>query len=80
NLQTTVGNISGLFQVHVATTLPVRLLLGRPFLTLFKCLTQDFEDGYQEITFTCPTKSKTAVVTTCLLNPHVSEDFQESRN
>ncbi|EJU00270.1 hypothetical protein DACRYDRAFT_54426 [Dacryopinax primogenitus] len=47
NLRIMVGNISRLFQVHVATMLPVGLLLGRPFLTLFKCLTQDFEDGYQ---------------------------------
>ncbi|KZT53229.1 hypothetical protein CALCODRAFT_529531 [Calocera cornea HHB12733] len=64
NMKISVGRVSGLFQVHIAERLPVGLLLGRPFLTLFSCTAKDYVDGYQELTLTCPNTSKEYVVTT----------------
>ncbi|KZO89664.1 hypothetical protein CALVIDRAFT_491530 [Calocera viscosa TUFC12733] len=78
NMRIAVGSVSGLFQVHISERLPVGLLLGRPFLTLFSCTTRDFDDGYQELALTCPNTAQTVVVTT---RPSVSRatGFRESR-
>lgn len=64
NLLLEVGGIKLSLKAHVVKDAPFYLLLGRPFFRYTSCGTQDFTNGSQDLTLTCPTTARVVTVPT----------------
>jgi hypothetical protein len=87
------GEITVYLQLHVVEKAPFQVLLGRPFDVLTESVVQNFPDGDQWVTVTCPNKGIKSVIPTYTrgqrprirpkreptLNPQNSEAAKEER-
>jgi hypothetical protein len=64
NLRFTIGEIDVFLQVQVIEDTAYEILLGRPFMKLTQCVTQDYPDGNQILTITDPNTGKSVIVPT----------------
>jgi hypothetical protein len=64
NLRFTIGEIDFYLQVQVMEDTAYEVLLGRPFMKLMNCITQDYPDGNQTLTITDPNTGKSVIIPT----------------
>lgn len=64
DLKFTIGGIDLFLQVQVVDNAPFEILIGRPFFRLTSCTTQDYADGTQDLTITCPNTGRCITIPT----------------
>jgi CBS domain-containing protein len=64
NVPFTMGELTLYLQLHVVDDAPFQVLLGRPFEVLTESVVQNYQDGNQVLTITCPNSGTRCTVPT----------------
>jgi CBS domain-containing protein len=72
NVPFVLGGLTVYLQLHVVDNAPFQILLGRPFDVLTESMVQNFPDGDQVLTITCPNTGTRCAIPTYRRGEHKS--------